>query len=528
MGVDEQRSKLAADEEETQLGRPPLPHRTELELAAVWADLETGEVRQKVDGRVERLGRQLASILRHLWQHRGKPLSPRQIYPDVEMAADDETSYRLIAELRAKLGDDPASPRHLIDEPGGGFRFVTDGAPDAMRVAPPVAAGVPVRPGCGPWLEWSQGRDLRVGIDELSAALALGGSEAAGVALAVTARLGPVDPEQVEAALPANIDALSVSLAVAWARVHLYLGRPEEARATLDRTPDVEPTDELALEFARLCLESGDPARAERLLQGPPARGWSAAVRQLLLARLHLLHGRREAARMAFEVARTGFVASGAPVGLAQVDWRSAELFDVDQPARAVRQLESALTNLGADHASAWACRAALTERLLGLGEVDTAWRHLDVALREAERGPIGPSCLVRGLLGVARALRGEDAEGDFLLALDGHRVGDERIRVWYALHLVLGRQFDRALAVIGPSPLGREPATAVALRGLLRRGERRGLDDEALLLWNALEAWRADAPFAPVEAKLRGRAFVTVRMVLAAGHSLREREHHP
>ena len=41
--------------------------------------------------------------------------------PDVP----DETQYlrQYLAQLRRKLEDDPARPRHLITEPGMGYRF---------------------------------------------------------------------------------------------------------------------------------------------------------------------------------------------------------------------------------------------------------------------------------------------------------------------------------------------------------------------------------------------------------------------
>ena len=48
-------------------------------------------------------------------------------------AYETETNYLRVylAQLRRKLEPDPARPRHLITEPGIGYRFVREGSPSS-------------------------------------------------------------------------------------------------------------------------------------------------------------------------------------------------------------------------------------------------------------------------------------------------------------------------------------------------------------------------------------------------------------
>jgi two-component system KDP operon response regulator KdpE len=70
------------------------------------------------------------SVLEVLVRHRGKLVGRQQLLQDVwGPAYSTETNYLRVylAQLRRKLEPDPAHPRHLITEPGVGYRFVEDG-----------------------------------------------------------------------------------------------------------------------------------------------------------------------------------------------------------------------------------------------------------------------------------------------------------------------------------------------------------------------------------------------------------------
>ncbi len=71
------------------------------------------------------------SVLEKLLRHPGKLVSQRQLLQDVwGPEYQNETNYlrQYLAQLRRKLEDDPARPRHLITEPGMG----TATAPDPL------------------------------------------------------------------------------------------------------------------------------------------------------------------------------------------------------------------------------------------------------------------------------------------------------------------------------------------------------------------------------------------------------------
>jgi two-component system KDP operon response regulator KdpE len=65
-------------------------------------------------------------LLEHLVRHPGKLITQRQLLHDVwGPQYQTETNYlrQYMARLRRKLEDDPARPRHLLTEPGMGYRF---------------------------------------------------------------------------------------------------------------------------------------------------------------------------------------------------------------------------------------------------------------------------------------------------------------------------------------------------------------------------------------------------------------------
>ncbi len=66
------------------------------------------------------------SVLEKLLRHPGKLVSQRQLLQDVwGPEYQNETNYlrQYLAQLRRKLEDDPARPRHLVTEPGMGYRY---------------------------------------------------------------------------------------------------------------------------------------------------------------------------------------------------------------------------------------------------------------------------------------------------------------------------------------------------------------------------------------------------------------------
>ncbi|RLK25213.1 two-component system KDP operon response regulator KdpE [Micromonospora sp. M71_S20] len=78
------------------------------------------------DGADVRLTPTQWGVLELLLRHPGKLVSQRQLLHDVwGPEYQDETNYlrQYLAQLRRKLEDDPARPRHLITEPGMGYRF---------------------------------------------------------------------------------------------------------------------------------------------------------------------------------------------------------------------------------------------------------------------------------------------------------------------------------------------------------------------------------------------------------------------
>jgi len=78
------------------------------------------------DGAEVRLTPTQWGMLELLLRHPGKLVSQRQLLQEVwGPEYRNETNYlrQYMAQLRRKLEDDPARPRHLITEPGMGYRF---------------------------------------------------------------------------------------------------------------------------------------------------------------------------------------------------------------------------------------------------------------------------------------------------------------------------------------------------------------------------------------------------------------------
>jgi two-component system KDP operon response regulator KdpE len=93
-------------------------------------DLELDLARREVRaaGRPVHLTPTEYEVLRVLALHAGKPVTHSSLLRQVwgEYAVGDRYNTRyVVAQLRRKLGDDPASPRYIVSEPGVGYRLET-------------------------------------------------------------------------------------------------------------------------------------------------------------------------------------------------------------------------------------------------------------------------------------------------------------------------------------------------------------------------------------------------------------------
>jgi two-component system KDP operon response regulator KdpE len=79
-----------------------------------------------VAGRAVRLTPTEYELLRYLALHAGKPVTHttllRQVWGEYAVGDKYNTRY-VVAQIRKKLGDDPANPRFIINEPGVGYRL---------------------------------------------------------------------------------------------------------------------------------------------------------------------------------------------------------------------------------------------------------------------------------------------------------------------------------------------------------------------------------------------------------------------
>jgi two-component system KDP operon response regulator KdpE len=88
--------------------------------------LDIGRRRLTVAGRPVHLTPKEYELLRCLALHRGRPVThgtlQRQVWGDYALGDTYNTRY-IVAQLRRKLGDDPARPRYIVNEPGVGYRL---------------------------------------------------------------------------------------------------------------------------------------------------------------------------------------------------------------------------------------------------------------------------------------------------------------------------------------------------------------------------------------------------------------------
>ncbi len=79
-----------------------------------------------VQGRPVRLTPTEYELLRYLALNAGKPVTHttllRHVWGDYAVGDKYNTRY-VVAQIRKKLGDDPANPRYIVNEPGVGYRL---------------------------------------------------------------------------------------------------------------------------------------------------------------------------------------------------------------------------------------------------------------------------------------------------------------------------------------------------------------------------------------------------------------------
>ncbi len=89
-------------------------------------EIDLGRRHVSVHGETVRLTPTEYELLRYLALHAGKPVSHTMLLRQVwgEYAVGDKYNTRyVVAQIRKKLGDDPANPRYIVNEPGVGYRL---------------------------------------------------------------------------------------------------------------------------------------------------------------------------------------------------------------------------------------------------------------------------------------------------------------------------------------------------------------------------------------------------------------------
>jgi two-component system KDP operon response regulator KdpE len=122
-GMDELLARLRAMSRRgaSETGDQPL-----FELEAVVVDLADRRVTSRSDSADVRLTPTEWHLLEALLRHPGKLMSQRQLLDEVWGPGYENAHGNLrlyMAQLRKKLEADPARPRHLLNEPGMGYRF---------------------------------------------------------------------------------------------------------------------------------------------------------------------------------------------------------------------------------------------------------------------------------------------------------------------------------------------------------------------------------------------------------------------
>ena len=90
-------------------------------------EIDLASRRVSVNGRPVHLTPTEYELLRYLALHAGKPVSHstllRQVWGEYAVGDKYNTRY-VVAQIRKKLGDDPANPRYVVNEPGVGYRLL--------------------------------------------------------------------------------------------------------------------------------------------------------------------------------------------------------------------------------------------------------------------------------------------------------------------------------------------------------------------------------------------------------------------
>src|SRR5437764_1650167 len=94
-------------------------------------ELDLGRRRVRAAGRPVHLTPTEYELLRCLATHAGKPVTHssllRQVWGEHAVGDTYNTRY-VVAQIRRKLGDDPARPRYIVSEPGVGYRLLVGAA----------------------------------------------------------------------------------------------------------------------------------------------------------------------------------------------------------------------------------------------------------------------------------------------------------------------------------------------------------------------------------------------------------------
>lgn len=89
-------------------------------------ELDLGRRQVRAGGRPVHVTPTEYELLRYLALHAGKPVTHstllRQVWGEHAVGDTYNTRY-VVAQLRKKLGDDPARPRYIVSEPGVGYRL---------------------------------------------------------------------------------------------------------------------------------------------------------------------------------------------------------------------------------------------------------------------------------------------------------------------------------------------------------------------------------------------------------------------
>lgn len=106
------------------------PGETQAEIVSGDLRIDVAKHQVTLAGEPVRLTRKEFELLLHLARHGGRIVTHRQLLHDVWGPAHQQDLQYLrvfVGRVRQKLGDDPAAPRFILNEPGVGYRFLPEG-----------------------------------------------------------------------------------------------------------------------------------------------------------------------------------------------------------------------------------------------------------------------------------------------------------------------------------------------------------------------------------------------------------------